>query len=77
MAKMKKKKAKKRQRAAKKQRDEAKKTSAAEPASDTADNAVQNNRVVLDRGTMKQAKDCVHCGKVMTWRKSHCAARPV
>lgn len=25
--------------------------------------------VILDRGTMKKAKDCVHCGRVMTWRK--------
>ena len=28
-----------------------------------------NNRVILDRGVMKKAKDCALCGRVMTWRK--------
>ena len=27
------------------------------------------DRVVLDRGAHKLAKDCVQCGRVMTWRK--------
>ena len=27
------------------------------------------DRIVLDRGTNKLARDCLHCKRVMTWRK--------
>jgi hypothetical protein len=27
------------------------------------------DRVVLDRGVYKKAKDCEHCSRIITWRK--------
>mmetsp|Transcript_20764 Transcript_20764/g.51104 ORF Transcript_20764/g.51104 Transcript_20764/m.51104 type:complete len:110 (-) Transcript_20764:101-430(-) len=30
---------------------------------------VEGEYTVMDRGTMKKAKDCAQCGKQMTWRK--------
>ena len=31
--------------------------------------AAPGDRVVLDRGVHKLAKDCLHCERPMTWRK--------
>ena len=30
---------------------------------------LNGQRVILDRGVLKKAKDCALCGRTMTWRK--------